>query len=136
MHVQISNIYPVWISSFLYTFSVARIELVGHTGNTVFFPHSNETGEFHVNVYSTSDVVAFHITRSDGLESKAAGEILTEFLSHPYYLLMAKYRVSLPWMDNSITGLYTITISNKEGQSAMLGIRLHKLEGEEPVQDF
>ena len=109
--------------------SVPRIELVGDTGNTVFFSHSNKTGEFHVNVYSTSDIVSFHVTRSDGAEIKA-GQLVTELLSHPYHSLVAKYRVSLPWMDESITGPYTITIRNEQHQSATLEIRLHKV-GEE-----
>ena len=97
----------------------------------MFIPHSNETGEFYVNIYSTSDIVAFHITRSDGVESKAAGHIVTEHLSHPYHSLLAKYRVSLPWVDESITGPYTITVRNKQEQSTTLAIRLHKVEGED-----
>lgn len=110
--------------------SVPRIELAGHTGNTVYFTHSNKTGEFHVNVYSPSDIVSFLVTRSDGVEIKP-GQLVTELLSHPYHSLVAKYRVSLPWMDVSITGLYSITIRNEQKQSATLEIRLHKVEGEE-----
>lgn len=109
--------------------SVPHIELVGHTGNTIVIPHTNETVEFYVNVYSTSDIDTIHVARSDGVGSKVSAQI--EFLSHPYFLLLAKYRVSLPWVDDSVTGSYTIRIRNKKGETGILPFRLHKLKGEE-----
>lgn len=92
------------------------------------FPHWNTSGHFDVNVYSTSAVVAFQIFRSDGMRNRA--EIVTEFLSHPFYSIVAKHHVHLPWLDNSVSGLYTLTASNKEGQSAARTIQLLKVRGE------
>ena len=111
------------------TFTVPRIELTGTAGNTIFFPHSNETGVFYIDIYSTSDIVNVHMTRSDGIKNKASVEILFKFISHYHYQLPAKYRVTLPWLDNSITGLYTITAHNKQEESAKLEIRLHRVDG-------
>lgn len=93
------------------------------------FPHWNTSGHFDVYVYSTSAVVAFQISRSDGVRSRAAG-ILTESLSHPYYSIVAKHHVHLPWIDDSVTGLYTLTASNEEGHSATHTIKLLKVRGQ------
>lgn len=114
----------------LLSLSVPLIELVGHTGNTIVIPHTNKTLEFYVNVYSTSDINTFHIARSDGVGSKVETQISIELLSHPYYLLLAKYRVSLSWLDDSVTGSYTIRIRNKKGETSTLPFRLRKLKGE------
>ena len=119
-----------WIQRYIVLnfFSAPRIELVGQTGDTVVFPHTSSAGEFRVNIYSISPIVTFRISRSDGLSSKA--ELVAEFLSHPYYLLAARYRVNVPWMDGSVTGLYTMVASNKEGQSVTHNIQILKLGGE------
>lgn len=111
--------------------SVPHIELIGVTGNTIVIPYSNETAEFYVNIYSTSDIETIHITRSDDVKSKVSSEILLELISHPYYSLLAKYRVTLPWTDDSVTGPYTITVRNKKRESATLPVQFHKLKGEE-----
>lgn len=104
--------------------------MIGVTGNTVVIPHSNETAEFYVNIYSTSDIETIHISRSDDVKSKVSSEILLELISHPYYSLLAKYRVSLPWTDDSVTGPYTIRVRNKKGESGTLPLQFHKLKGE------
>ena len=107
-----------------------KIKLVGHAGNTVYFPHSYDSGEFYLNMYSTSEIVMVHISRSDGVRTGDATQLLTEFLGHHYYQLLAKYRVSIPWLEEGITGSYTVKMTNEQGQTASLGIRLHKVEGE------
>ncbi|CAI7991543.1 hypothetical protein GBAR_LOCUS772, partial [Geodia barretti] len=38
-----------------------KIELVGQKGKTVYFPHTNETGYFFTDVFSTSDIVTVDI---------------------------------------------------------------------------
>ena len=74
--------------------------------------------------------MTLHIRRLDGIKSNPEVKILTEFLDHRYYHLQAEYRVHLPWLDSSVTGLYTITAHNTEDQSATLDIRLHRMNSE------
>ena len=109
--------------------SVPKIELVGQVGNAVYFPHSNETGEFFVDIYSTSDIVTVDVERSDGVKRKKESELIPQYLEQHHYQLRAKYRVTIPWLDAGITGSYTITATNKKGETAKLEIRLHKVEG-------
>ena len=84
---------------------------------------------FYVNIYSTSDIVTVHITRSDGIHRNHDTQILTEFMSHKYYELLARYKVIIPWLEQGVTGSYTITMTNEQGQTSSLKIQLHKVEG-------
>ena len=106
-----------------------KIELVGQKGNTVYFPHANETGHFFMDVFSTSDIVSVDIARSDGVQRKRQSELIPEFLEHEFFQIRAKYKVNIPWVDAGITGTYTIKMRNKNGETATLKIKLHRLEG-------
>ena len=109
--------------------AVPKIELVGQKGKTVYFPHTNETGYFFTDVFSTSDIVTVDIVRSDGIQRKRQSELIPEFLEHEFFQIRAKYKVNIPWVDAGITGTYTIKMSNKNGETATLEIKLRRLEG-------
>ena len=106
-----------------------KIELVGQKGNTVYFPHTNETGQFFIDIFSTSDIVTVDIARSDGVQRKRQSELIPEFLEHEFFQIRGKYKVNIPWVDAGITGSYTIKMSNKNGETTALELKLQRLEG-------
>ena len=113
----------------MFIFPVPKIELVGHAANSIYFPHSNKTGEFLLDIYSTSDIATVDIARSDGVKRKRESELIPQYLEQHHYQLRAKYRINILWLDAGITGTYTVKITNENGESAALEIKLHKVEG-------
>lgn len=106
-----------------------KIVLAGVKDNTVYFPHTNETGEFFLKIFSTSDIVTVDIARSDGVQRKRQSELIPQFLEQEFFQIGAKYKINIPWIDAGITGTYTIKMNNKNGETAALKIKLHRVEG-------
>lgn len=86
------------------------------------------SGTFVVDVYTASPLKAFLVERSDGKPQEQ--QLLVDFLSYPYYTIHAKYRVGIPWMTGSVNGLYTITVTNQDEESASEIVQILKAECE------
>ena len=93
----------------------------------VVFPSWTTTGTFAVDVITTSAMKEFHIERSDGVAHEQ--QILVEFIAYNKYNLTAEYRVALPWMTEHTTGIYTISVANKDREQKKINMKVEKAEG-------
>lgn len=101
--------------------------IVGHNDHRVVFPPWETAGTFTVDVYTTSQLVAFRVQRSDGDPQEQ--QMLTEFVSYPSNSIVAKYRVGIPWISEKLNGIYTISVTNRDGESATQTVRIEKAAG-------
>ena len=92
------------------------------------FPHWEKAGTFTVDVYTTSKLIAFRVQRSDGHPQEQ--ELLTEFVSYPLNSIIATYRVGIPWMKDSVSGVYTISVTNGDDESAAQTVEIERAQGE------
>ena len=91
------------------------------------FPHRETTGTFTVDVYTTSPLIAFRVQRSDGHSQEQ--QLLAEFVSYPLNSIVATYRVGIPWMKGSVSGVYTISVTNEDDESATQTVHIEKAQG-------
>ena len=105
-----------------------RITLVGHKDHRVVFPYWETAGTFTVDVYTTSQLIAFRVQRSDGHPQER--QLLTEFVSYPLNSIIATYRVGIPWMKDGVSGVYTISVTNGDDESAAQTVKIERAQGE------
>ena len=104
-----------------------KITIAGHKDHRVVFSPGETSGTFTVDVYTTSQLVAFRVQRSDG--DPQGQQMLTEFVSYPSNSIVAKYRIGIPWMTEKLNGIYTISVTNNDGESATQTVKIEKAAG-------
>lgn len=112
-------------TSLLYTGPVIVVK--GHDNYQVVFLPEVTSGSFMVHVYTTSPLTSFTLQRSDGIIPSE--QIVTEPVSYSPYGIIAEYKVSLPWLEDKTTGVYTVSVTNEDNESADQNINILKAKG-------
>ncbi len=90
----------------------------------IFSPYET-SGEFIVDIYTIYPITSFEITKDGGHNS----EITTTFLSYTEFQIVAKYLVEIPVLDNTLDGIYTISVVNMNEKTKEQKIRLIRAQG-------
>ena len=107
---------------------------MGHKDRKVVFPHKETRGTFTVDVYTTSPLIAFRVQRSDGHSQEQ--QLLAEFVSYPSNSIVATYRIGIPWMKDSVSGVYTISVTNEDDESATQTVQIERAQGERALHTY
>ena len=96
---------------------------------TIVYPPSSQksSASFEILIYTTLRVTSVLVERSDGKTLEQPPVV--EFLVHPPGEIIAKYRVTYPWLSSDLDGEYSITVENVKGMVSHTLFNILKAEG-------
>ena len=103
------------------------IVVQGSDDYRVVFAPQDTSGSFIILIYTTTPITSFLLERSDGVSSSE--QILSEQVSYSPYGIVAMYNITMPWLKDKMSGVYTASITNKDKESVTKNIEILKAKG-------
>ena len=105
------------------------IRLHGEDKNctTKLFPSWNESGSLLVDVYTMSSLTNFEVEKIKGVPHNK--KILVKQVSYNPFEIIAVYRIEIPWLTDSVSGTFALTVENKDRENTTLNVEIIKAKG-------
>ena len=91
------------------------------------------SGSFRLHIYTTSPINGITIQRSSQQSGPSTTSDEEQFLIERQYSstfdILSVYEVGVPWLTRKINGDYQIKVTNEDGESGTLDIKIMKAEG-------
>lgn len=111
---------------FLLSTTEPAIFIEGHDGYYLTFPPNKASGNFMVNIYTTSQIDFMDVISSDQKEV----EVAVIFHSYPTFEVVAKFEVRIPLPDDGEERIYILHAQTEEKKIAIQEITVVKAECE------